>query len=523
MANIAMLRTREIIKHLNYEQLVKNKIIPDLVSVIKEQPNIIAVKRYPPFVYQQKDFAGFGMIMDYIIRAGLRINLNQNVNLGTDPIIDVIPTLPDHLIELIFNALQTYETSNNLNDITNSSVVLSGCTTYNLKDYVGTIHNIIKEICNKWNCYQGYLTGTIKFNTSYKNLKFEGHPDVVTDNAVLDIKTTASFGKMAEESTVQILTYYALMKNVKYVGFILPMQREIAIYNAEGWDCSKFLSILNDTATRLNATLDELDIFKDLNISQKSLKINIIGTHIPKGKSIANSITNFCLDNPQCPCQIFISNPRTGKRSKDTDKQVILAANIIKQNNYCVFIHAPYVINLCQIQLDKETNENWGQKILNEELQYGVRMGCKGVVVHTGASKELPTEQALNNMENIVRNALQYATKECPLLLETPAAEGTDVCNTVEELQTFLSRFCGDERLGLCVDTCHVFSAGYNHPLDYLMKCKKINLIHFNDSAVICGAHKDRHAPPGRGHIGAAKMEQIAQWASQKDIPMIVE
>src|SRR3990170_3091728 len=76
-----MIRTRAIIQHLSYDILAKQGVIPDLVSVVAKAPT----KRYPPFVYKGAEFAQFGVIMDYIVRAGLRINLRQPVELGNDP------------------------------------------------------------------------------------------------------------------------------------------------------------------------------------------------------------------------------------------------------------------------------------------------------------------------------------------------------------------------------------------------------------------------------------------------------
>lgn len=156
-------------------------------------------------------------------------------------------------------------------------------------------------------------------------------------------------------------------------------------------------------------------------------------------------------------------------------------------------------------------------------------MGGKGVVVHTGARKHLPEDQALNIMVHMVRTALPYATDHCPLLLETPCGEGTEVVTKIEELGNFFYRFTVEERkkLGLCLDSCHVFAAGYD-PLSYLQHWEKycpipIKLVHFNDSQHECCCKKDRHAAPGHGHIGMEKMQAIAHWCHERNIPMVRE
>ena len=190
--------------------------------------------------------------------------------------------------------------------------------------------------------------------------------------------------------------------------------------------------------------------------------------------------------------------------------------------------HAAYVINLSANVCDP-VDGYWQQRILNEDLAFTVAMGGKGVVVHTGARKNLSEEEALNIMEHMVRSALPYATESCPLLLETCCGEGSEIVTKIEELGSFFFRFSTEERkkLGLCMDTCHSHAAGYD-PLTYLQHWEQychtpIRLIHFNDSATPQGSHVDRHAAPGAGYIGMEKMQAIAQWAYERNIPMVRE
>jgi hypothetical protein len=93
-----MIRTRTIIERLSYDKLVKQRIIPNLLPFIEQSQSTIAIKRYPPFVYSNKGdekFSFFGVMMDYIIRAGLRINMSQKIELGVDHSVDIIQTLSD--------------------------------------------------------------------------------------------------------------------------------------------------------------------------------------------------------------------------------------------------------------------------------------------------------------------------------------------------------------------------------------------------------------------------------------------
>ena len=570
-----MIRTRAIIKNLSYDVLVRDGIIPDIVSLISQSSTAVAVKRYPPFVYKTKEYAFLGVIMDYVIRAGLRINLQQNVELGVDPVTSIIPTLNDIEMGPLLEDLRLYESTNNVNDVVSASLKLSkllcGPTSFThemLAGYVPTIVNILKEITAKWQYFGLYLNGTIRFNQEYSHGCFAGHPDVVTDLAVLDIKNTSSFSKMSKESSLQVLAYYALMKEstpaLQYVGFILPMQRDIALYNVGTWDYTRYLNLLNEEGKKLasgshvvNASgeIDINDLMKqfallgnsnggEITITETSLNQvlelimatsvasihrNIpIGTHISKGNNIATALSSFTADFPGRPCQMFLANPRTGKRSGKTEGQIASAAQVIRDNNLDYFTHTPYVINLCANAYDP-VNGYWQQHILNEDLAFTVAMGGKGVIVHTGSRCHRSEEEALTIMEHMVRTALPYSTESCPLLLETPCGEKSEIVVKIEELGRFFFRFNESERLklGLCVDTCHVFAAGYD-PLLYLQHWEKycqtpIRLVHFNDSKRECGSRVDRHAAPGTGHIGMEKMEAVAKWCFERRIPMLQE
>lgn len=353
---LTMIRTRAIIERLSYDDLVKQGIIPDLMPFINQSPTVTVTKRYPPFVYQSKNFSFFGIVLDYIIRAGFRINLQQKVELGTDPVIEIIPALSDTAMLSALENLGKYETSTNMNDIAGCafelSTILCGQTSYTIEmiaGYVPTLVNIMKELVAKWTYFVSYLNGTIRYNVEYPHGSFAGHPDIVVDSGthqcVLDIKTTGSFSKIAKESCLQVFAYYALMKpkvqSVKYVGFVLPMQREVTIYNVEAWDSTRFLQLLSLESDKLatiptaindgfidlvaltnqltgmtltNATSADTEGIKQLLFGMLMETANQpqynIGGHIAKGKNIATTLRNFATENPELPCQMFFGKPK---------------------------------------------------------------------------------------------------------------------------------------------------------------------------------------------------------------------
>ena len=149
------------------------------------------------------------------------------------------------------------------------------------------------------------------------------------------------------------------------------------------------------------------------------------------------------------------------------------------------------------------------------------------MVVHTGKYKDQDVESALNKMEISILKILDVATEGCPLIIETPAGQGTELCSGLTHFQTFYSRFKNDPRLKICIDSCHVFSAGYD-PEYYLNNWitkypGSVTVVHFNDSEVCRGSRVDRHFTPGLGYIGYKRLWAVHEICRQNNIPMVRE
>lgn len=535
-----MLHVRDLISHLNYDGLVRTNYIPDLASYLTN----LESKRYPRFVYRDKNFSFFGMCMDYWVRKGLRKIPEASIDLGTDQ-------------NVSSNDLSIYHS----NVPFNQSVIpalrivsqMFGQTVYSDEEiikYIPTLTNIVKELNNKWIEQINYLGKELKYNAEYNFETITGHPDVVTETSILDIKNSASFKGICKESCLQILAYYALHQKlyqenkVKYIGFILPMQREIRTFCMEGWDSSFFLNELLKVSDRIiNPPELQIVTLRGTNLAVRmgqDLFIHYnVGNHVSKGGNIVNALSNWISTHTEGqyanivgivngltkipPLQMFLRSPQGRGQSADINVNILSIADIIIKNKLKFFVHAAYIINLC-------AGIDWAQKSLEEDLMQTARIGGSGVVVHTGAANTgKSVEESLNIMENMVRKALVYATSECKLLLETPCAEGNDVCYLLQDLYNFYSRFSLEERskLGLCVDTAHVHGAGYN-PVYFITEWLKHNivpivLVHYNDSAVCCGSHVDRHAYPGHGYIGYETMLAVATICNNHGIPMVHE
>jgi deoxyribonuclease-4 len=542
-----MYRVREVIEHLNYHVLVDDKVIPDLLPYLSHYPEAGVTKRYPPFVYAKRNFSFFGMWWDYFLRGALRILIPQPVDLGIEP-----ATVEESVLNI-------YQTSTNFFAVGEAALSLVsamyGSEVYSLQDikkYLPTAINIAKDITAIWQQYRGYLVGTIRYNEEYRLDPIEGHPDVATDEAILEIKTMSKFATAGESSFLQLLSYYALRKtfdrDIKYIGFLLPLQRSLTLINVAHWDTSLFLQILLSGITKPKQSGFDVAVnrstMSDLGVNTAECLLNAftllnlvpvttvfpytkygIGSHTSKENTMVESFKNFVNRSGfGAPCQLYIANPKSGNLSATmyNPKDVEVGLQYVTTNNLRWFSHAPLCLNTC-------SGEDYVNTIVKENLQVTAMYGGRGVVMHTGQQGTRDRDVAVNNMEKIVRALLPYASESCPLLLETPCNEGTEICAFVNELASFFARFTSEEHklLGLCVDTCHVFAAGYA-PMDYISRWVQVSpvairLVHFNDSETACGSCTDRHAPAGRGYIGLRMLEEVAKFCTQRNIPMVTE
>jgi len=244
-----------------------------------------------------------------------------------------------------------------------------------------------------------------------------------------------------------------------------------------------------------------------------------IGNHVSKLKTVTATLASLTTEKPW---QMFLSGPLNTKISiKDEE---IAAANVAQQSSQIrMYVHSPYIINLCQ---EPGTKEDYGVVCLMKNLQYANTIGLKGVVVHVGKSTKTSLPVALEYMRTNLTSALAAATESCPILLETPAGQGTETLTTYDDFVTFVQSF-NTPKLRICVDTCHVFATGQN-PLHYIQKIwttdsTLLKLVHFNDSETPCGSCVDRHAYIGTGNIGYAALKEIADYCRDRAIPMVVE
>ena len=269
------------------------------------------------------------------------------------------------------------------------------------------------------------------------------------------------------------------------------------------------------------------------------------GAHFSISKGIYKTIDE-ALDYGCNMLQIFVSNPMG--RSKNDDKlnyyieESLKIKKYIEERDIKIVIHAPYILNFAKIP-EFGKNESWWLKTLWKELTISNYIHSIGVVIHVGKYLDLTIEDGKNNMYKSLKYIIEkmiekkYKTK---IILETAAGQGTELLvtknNDISEFAEFYNRFSKKEKkyIRLCVDTCHIFAAGYDirkreqvnnffKEFDEKIGIEYLALIHLNDSKTEYGKCVDRHENIGIGKIGLNGLKNVIKIAVMNKIPTILE
>lgn len=255
-----------------------------------------------------------------------------------------------------------------------------------------------------------------------------------------------------------------------------------------------------------------------------------IGTHIKKEKTYLLSLKNFYENDNisfSTPCQIFTGSTKSWRRAKPNEKDIKSTYDYVTKNKINFFIHSIYLINFGRPIEECEK----AIECLSYDLNIGKELGAKGVVVHCGKSLKMKKEESIQNMYNNIINMLPHISSSCPLLIETPAGQGTELLTMYNEFSEFYNRFTTEQKhkIKICIDTCHIFAAQKEYkPLEYITKWEQdhpnsIVLIHYNDSKGDHGCCKDRHEWPGQGKIGPEEMNNVKIFCHTNKFPMVIE
>ena len=259
-----------------------------------------------------------------------------------------------------------------------------------------------------------------------------------------------------------------------------------------------------------------------------------LGTHIGISKYsgfISNAI-NEILHLKGNFIQIFITNPKGRKVTIRSDEELYALNHYAKQKDVKIVIHAPYILNLAR-EFDKNS---WYMKSLLEHLIICDKIGAIGVVIHFGKYLHLDKSEAIQNMYLNIKFALENSPMTSKIFLETSCGQGTELGYKLEEFKIIYDKFSEHDkkRLRICIDTCHIFVAGYDITTPEKVKefiklfnniigWKYVDLIHLNGSKYKFNSHLDRHEVLNKGHINMKGLGSFIKFVHKANIPIILE
>lgn len=227
----------------------------------------------------------------------------------------------------------------------------------------------------------------------------------------------------------------------------------------------------------------------------------------------------------------YTGAPQNTQRGEINDLVTYEALQKMKENNIMlenVVCHAPYIVNLAN-NIDPEKYE-FAKKFLRQEIERCMQLGVRKIVLHPGSATKLDRTDALNNIIKGL-NSILYPDDNIMILLETMAGKGTELGINLEELKYIIENIKLKEKVGVCLDTCHLSDSGINinefdkylDEFDKQIGIDKIGCVHLNDSKNPIGARKDRHENLGYGTIGFDTLINVAYNARLESVPKLLE
>ncbi len=253
-----------------------------------------------------------------------------------------------------------------------------------------------------------------------------------------------------------------------------------------------------------------------------------IGAHMSIAKGIDKAAENTVKMKANT-MQIFSRNPRGSTYKVYSDREIEKFQTIRRENAFGpILAHAPYTMNLAS---NREKVYEFACTVLREDVARMDALGIENMVFHPGSHTGIGTKAGI---QNIIAGLNQAITGEeqITVLLETMSGKGTEIGVRFEELKEIREGTLHPERIGICLDTCHVFAAGYDivndldgvlEEFDKILGLKLLRAIHLNDSMMPFASHKDRHAALGAGEIGFPALLRVLEHPALRNLPFYLE
>lgn len=253
-----------------------------------------------------------------------------------------------------------------------------------------------------------------------------------------------------------------------------------------------------------------------------------IGSHISASKGYA-AMGKQALKLGANTFAFFTRNPRGGKAKEIDPADIEKFLALAKEHHFGKLVaHAPYTMNACAA---KEDIRRFAKEMLEDDLNRMEYTPGNYYNFHPGSHVGQGSDVGIDLIAGLLNETLK-PEQTTTVLLETMAGKGSEIGRNFEELQAILERVTLREKMGVCLDTCHVWDGGYDivndldgvlEKFDRIIGLEHLKAIHMNDSMNPLGSHKDRHEKIGQGQIGLETMERIINHPKLQGVPVILE
>lgn len=260
-------------------------------------------------------------------------------------------------------------------------------------------------------------------------------------------------------------------------------------------------------------------------MEQKQL---VIGCHLSSSKGYL-AMGKTALSIGANTFQFFTRNPRGGKAKAVDPQDAAALMKLAEENNFGPLLaHAPYTMNPCAAE---PRLLEFAEMVMTEDLQALEYVPGNLYNFHPGSHVKQGAEIGIEKIAAMLNRVL-FAEQHTTVLLETMAGKGSEVGRSFEELAAILDKVQLQDKMGVCLDTCHIFDAGYDivnsldevlTSFDKLIGLDRLKAIHLNDSLNTLGSRKDRHACIGAGNIGLEALTAVTNHPALKNLPFYLE
>lgn len=260
-------------------------------------------------------------------------------------------------------------------------------------------------------------------------------------------------------------------------------------------------------------------------MEQKQL---VIGCHLSSSKGYL-AMGKTALSIGANTFQFFTRNPRGGKAKAVDPQDAAALMKLAEENNFGPLLaHAPYTMNPCAAE---PRLLEFAEMVMTEDLQALEYLPGNLYNFHPGSHVKQGAEIGIEKISAMLNRVL-FTEQHTTVLLETMAGKGSEVGRSFEELAAILDKVQLQDKMGVCLDTCHIFDAGYDivnsldevlTSFDKLIGLGRLKAIHLNDSLNILGSRKDRHACIGAGNIGLEALTAVINHPALKNLPFYLE